>query len=129
MRIDSIRLLHVARPLVVPESFGNAELTRRESVLVELRSGRHSGWAQADPGTAPAATGQWAAASLLCLKDWLAPQLVGQDLTSGESLQRQIGHVAGNPAAKVGSTSPGGVWPRPSARSRSNRSSERLRRT
>ena len=51
MQIDSLRLLHLAEPLAVPESFGDFPLDRQESVLVELRSGAHSAWGQADPGT------------------------------------------------------------------------------
>ncbi len=53
MLIDSIRLVHVAQPVAVAEPFGDRQLDRHESVLVELRSGEHSAWGQADPGTAP----------------------------------------------------------------------------
>ncbi len=38
---------------------------------------------------------------MLCLKDWLAPEIVGQDLTSGEALQQRLQHVVGNSAAKA----------------------------
>ena len=101
MHIDSVRVLHIARPLSRPETFGDRPLTRHESVLVELRSSSHSGWGEADPGTAPAESGQWAGAAYLCLKDWLVPQVVGQDLASGRALDERLRHVGGNSAAKA----------------------------
>jgi O-succinylbenzoate synthase len=101
MQIDSIRLVHVARPLAAPELFGQRELTRHESVLVELQSGEHSAWGEADPGSAPGDSAEWAGGALLCLKDWLAPALIGQDVTSGQVLQDHLRHVAGNQAAKA----------------------------
>ncbi len=101
MHIDSIRLVHVARPPTAGEPFGNREIGRHESVLVELRSGEHVAWGEADPGTAPGESGQWAGGAFLCLKDWLAPALVGQDLASGQDLQERLRHVAGNSAAKA----------------------------
>ncbi len=101
MHIDSIRLLHVARPLLQSEQFGHRELTSRESVFVQLRSGQHAAWGHADPGTAPGESCQWAAGVFLCLKQWLAPALVGQDIPSGQALQERMQHVVGNQAAKA----------------------------
>ncbi len=45
-------------------------------------------------------SGEWAAGAFGCLRDWLAPTLVGKSLASGEALQQALASFQGNTAAK-----------------------------
>lgn len=76
------------------------ETVDQESVLVRMVSGDQSGWGEASPGRAPVHSPEWTEGVMACLRDWLAPQLVGQDITSGGELQERLARFRGNPMAK-----------------------------
>ena len=101
MLIDSIEIHHVEMPLVYPfrTAFGdNASIA---SVLVKLTSGKQSGWGEASPWAAPLYSPEWTAGAFAVLRDWLAPQLVGKELTTGAQLQAQLAPFKGNYFAKA----------------------------
>jgi len=88
-------------PLVYPfrTAFGNdAEIA---SVLVKLVSGDQFGWSETSPWAAPAYSPEWAAGTFMLIRDWLAPRVLGKDITSGEHLQAELGAVKGNYFAKA----------------------------
>jgi O-succinylbenzoate synthase len=101
MHIDQIRVLYLAMPRARPEEFGTRRLTTCETVLVGMSSGGVTGWGEASPGTVPDAASEWAHGAFLCLKEWLAPELLGADVPTGESLQQRLAHVCGNAAGKA----------------------------
>ena len=101
MRIDAIDIYHVAMPLISPWRTAYGEDYTIDSVLVRLRSGDHEGWGEATPFAAPCYSAEWAAGAFGLVRDWLAPALLGQDVTSGEDLQRRLAHFKGNPFAKA----------------------------
>ncbi|HEY1784688.1 MAG TPA: enolase C-terminal domain-like protein [Pirellulales bacterium] len=101
MHIDQIRVLYLAMPRAKPEEFGTRRLTTCETVLVGMSSGGLTGWGEASPGTVPDVASEWAHGAFLCLKEWLAPELLGADVPTGESLQQRLAHVSGNAAGKA----------------------------
>ncbi|HTU25380.1 MAG TPA: enolase C-terminal domain-like protein [Pirellulales bacterium] len=101
MHIDQIRVLYLAMPRRTVETFGTRRLTTSETVLVGMSSGGVTGWGEACPGTVPGGSSEWAHGAFLCLKEWLAPELLGTDLPSGQALQDRLAHVAGNAAGKA----------------------------
>ncbi len=101
MHIDQIRVLYLAMPLAQPETFGTRRLTTFESVLVGMSSGGVTGWGEASPGTVPAEGSQWAHGAFLCLKEWLAPELLHTDLPTSATLGERLAHVRGNAAGKA----------------------------
>jgi O-succinylbenzoate synthase len=84
MVIDSIQLFRVTEA----------------SVLVQLTSGEQSGWGEACVGREPVETSEWAGGVFACLRDFLAPAVLGQSILSGEQLQELTGRFQGNLAAK-----------------------------
>ena len=44
---------------------------------------------------------EWSAGAFACLRDWLAPELVGRSLASGEKLQEALRTFQGNTHAKA----------------------------
>ena len=102
MRIDRIDLYHVAMPLIYPwrTAYGDDHVI--ESVLVRMQSGDVVGWGETRPLAAPTYSPEWAAGVFHVAKTWLAPRLVGQDITRGPQLQGRLGLIKGNPFAKAG---------------------------
>lgn len=101
MYIDSIELYRVNMPLVYPfrTAFGNDASI--ESVLVKLVSGNHYGWGESSPWAMPAYSPEYAAGVFALLQNWLAPCLLGKDISSGRHLQDELSAFKGNPFAKA----------------------------
>lgn len=101
MKIDRIDIFHVRMPLVYPfrTAFGNDQVI--ESILVRLQSEGGHGWGEATPWQMPGYSPEFAGGAFLVIRDFMASQLAGQDVTSGMDLQQRLGHVKGNPFAKA----------------------------
>jgi O-succinylbenzoate synthase len=100
MRIDAIELFHVAMPLLEPWRTAYGEDATVESILVRMQSGNHVAWGESSPLAAPCYSSEWAGGVFACLREWLAPALVGQSIDSGAELQSKLAHFKGNPFAK-----------------------------
>ena len=96
MHIDSIQLFRV--PLASSKSNFAANL---ESVLVAISSGGQIGWSVVSLAAAPLDGPEWSGGLFACLRDWLAPALVGQSISSGEALQKTLQAFQGNARAKA----------------------------
>jgi O-succinylbenzoate synthase len=101
MQIDAIEVFHVAMPLISPWRTAYGEDAAIEAVLVRMQSGEHVGWGEAAPFAAPCYSPEFAAAAFLCVRDWLAPALLGQWVETGDDLQAKLATYKGNPFAKA----------------------------
>jgi o-succinylbenzoate synthase len=101
MRIDRIELFHVAMPLIYPWKTAYGEDAAIHSVLCRMTSGSVDAWGEAAPFAAPCYSPEWAAGIFGVNRDWLAPALLGQDVTSGDDLQERLAVYKGNPFAKA----------------------------
>lgn len=101
MIIDRIDIYHVAMPLLYPWRTAYGEDAAAESVLVQMHSQGCSAWGESAPLAAPCYSPEWAGGVFALVRDWLAPAIVGQDVTSGEDLQQRLAHFKGNPFAKA----------------------------
>jgi o-succinylbenzoate synthase len=102
MRIDRIDLYHVAMPLIRAWRTAYGEDAVVESVLVRLEGGGAVGWGETCSLATPTYSPEWAAGVFHVARTWLAPRLVGQDITSGTQLQERLALIKGNPFAKAG---------------------------
>lgn len=100
MRIDEIRVYHVAMPLIAPWKTSFSVMTAIDSVLVRLSGGGEVGWGEAAPYAAPQFCPEWAAGCFQLIRDVFAPQLLGQDVTSGADLRARLSPFKGNHFAK-----------------------------
>ncbi|MBS0209820.1 MAG: o-succinylbenzoate synthase [Planctomycetes bacterium] len=100
MHIDAIDVFHVAMPLIRPWRTAYGDDATIESVLVCLHSGSLHAWGESTPFAAPCYSPEWAAGAFACVRDWLAPALVGQRIGSGDELQDRLKHFKGNSFAK-----------------------------
>jgi O-succinylbenzoate synthase len=101
MRIEAIDIYHVRMPLIQPWRTAYGEDPAGESILVRFQSGEHSGWGESSPLAAPCYSPEWAGGVFACVRDWLAPAVIGQSFGSGQELQEGLQHFKGNPFAKA----------------------------
>ena len=101
MQIDSIDIFHLGLPLRSPLSTPLGPRDKLETILVALHSGDTTGWGEASPGNAPLSGSEWAAGVFAVLRDWLAPAVVGQNVSSGDDLQKLFEPFCGNQYAKA----------------------------
>jgi len=100
MRIDQIEMRQVAMPLLHPWKTASHEATAIHAVFVRLESDGVSAWGEAAPLSDPTYSPEWAGGAFPTMVDWLAPALLGADVTSGDDLQRRLGIFKGNYFAK-----------------------------
>ncbi|MGI9659023.1 MAG: o-succinylbenzoate synthase [Gaiellaceae bacterium] len=100
MRIDAIEIRHVAMPLLNPWKTASHEATAIHAVFARLESGGVSAWGEAAPLSDPTYSPEWATTAFVTMEAWLAPTLLGADVTSGEDLQDRLGIFKGNYFAK-----------------------------
>ena len=100
-RIESIEIYRVAMPLIYPfrTSFGDNDTI--ESVLLKITSGDLHGWGESAPWHHPAYTSECGAGVFMMIRDFLGPTLLGQEVSSGEELQKKLSPVKGNYFAKA----------------------------
>ncbi len=101
MQIDSIEVLHLALPLKQSLETKAGSLETLETVLVRVQSGEAAGWGEASPGNAPIAGPDWAGGAFRCIKDWLAPVVVGTEVETPEVLTERFKPFHGNQFAKA----------------------------
>lgn len=101
MRIEAVRIHHVAMPLIQPWRTAYGEDKAVESVLIELCGEGISAWSESTPLAAPCYSPEWAGGVFAVLRDWLAPAVVGRSFDSGQALGQHLRHFKGNPFAKA----------------------------
>ena len=102
MKIDSIEIIRVAMPLISPFTTAYGSDDTIESVLVKLTSGDLHGWGESCPLKAPTYSPECAAAQFVVSREFVAPLLIGQDLSSGPEVQERLSPLKGNFFAKGG---------------------------
>jgi O-succinylbenzoate synthase len=101
MRIDRIDLFHVRMPLIYPWRTAYGEDADIEAVLCRMTSGSVEAWGESSPLAAPCYSPEWAGGVFAVCKQWLAPQLLHHDVTSGDDLQQRLSLFKGNSFAKA----------------------------
>lgn len=101
MHIDRIDLFHVRMPLIYPWRTAYGEDADIESVLCRMTSGSVEAWGESSPLAAPCYSPEWAGGIFATCKQWLAPQLLNQDIPSGDALQKKLSLFKGNSFAKA----------------------------
>ncbi|GAB4139876.1 enolase C-terminal domain-like protein [Thermopirellula anaerolimosa] len=88
-------------PETVPYSEGWPQWTGVRTVVVRLRTNRGDGWGEASPGNAPFMTAEWSDATFRCLRDWMAPRIVGRDIADAGQLQGLLTPIKGHRYARA----------------------------
>ena len=97
MRISRIELRRVAMPLISPWRTAYGEDHTIESVLVRFGAGDVHGWGESCSLRDPTYSSECAATQFIISKQFIAPLLLGQDIQSGEELQRRLSAILSHP--------------------------------
>ena len=99
--IERIELYHVRMPLRSPwvTAYGSDEAI--DSVLVRLTSGSAYGWGEATPLRFPTYSPEWGTGVFMVVRDVLSPVIIGEEISSGQDLQRRFSSIKGNQFAKA----------------------------
>jgi O-succinylbenzoate synthase len=102
MHIEGIDIRHISLPLVHPfeTSFGREEV--RQTVLVSVHSGGLTGWGEAATSAGPWYEYETVETCLHALTQFLAPMVVGQDVSTPEDAAHLMSRVRGHNLAKMG---------------------------
>jgi O-succinylbenzoate synthase len=102
MKIEQIELSHVVMRLVAPfeTSFGVEQ--DRACIVVTMRAGGLTGYGECVAAVEPGYSYETTATAWHILRDFLAPAVLGQELTDIPSLVARYARVRGNPLAKAG---------------------------
>ena len=102
MKLDSLTLYHLHLPLVSPFATSFGSIDHKECVLIELHAEGFVGYGESaverDPGYNYETTGT----AWHILKDFVAPLLLGEDVTDAADFQRRVEGIRGHFLAKAG---------------------------
>jgi len=101
VRIERIDVFHVAMPLIYPfrTAFGNTRTV--ESVLVRMCCAGAEGWGEAAPWSPPCYSAEYAGGAFAVICRFMAPRVLGRDISRAEQLQALLEPIKGNFFAKA----------------------------
>jgi O-succinylbenzoate synthase len=102
MKIESITLHHISMPLVAPFETSFGRETDRQCVLITLQAEGLTGYGECVATRDPGYNYETAGTAWHILKDFVAPLLLGQDVTTAEDFQRRVEGIRGHHLAKAG---------------------------
>ena len=101
MKVDQVTVFHLKMDLIHPWVTAYGSDHSIESIFVRMRSDGLEGWGESCPLGGPFYSSEYAAGCFGVLRDWLAPRLIGSEVSSGDELQRRLAPVKGNYFAKA----------------------------
>jgi O-succinylbenzoate synthase len=100
-RVLSVELRLIGLPLVRPFRTSFGEMTRKEAVLVRVRTDDAEGWGECVAGPEPDYSEEWNDGVWLVLRDLLAPAVLDAGQVTAEGLDEVLSFVRGHPMAKA----------------------------
>ncbi len=88
-------------PLISPWRTAYGEDADIHSVLCRMSSGSVDAWGEASSLAAPCYSPEWAGGVFATARNWLAPSLIGEEITDGSQLQSRLAVFKGNQFAKA----------------------------
>jgi O-succinylbenzoate synthase len=102
MKIESITLHHITMPLVAPFETSFGRETDRQCVLITLQADGLTGYGECVATRDPGYNYETAGTAWHILKDFVAPLLLGQDVTDAQDFQKRVEGIRGHHLAKAG---------------------------
>lgn len=100
MKITGVNLYRVRMPLLEPWLTAYGTQAHIESLFVQLVSEDAEGWGECSTAPFPLYNSEYTAGAFALARDVLAPELLGRDVPSGQSLQGIFARFKGNEFAK-----------------------------
>ena len=102
MKIESITLHHISMPLVAPFETSFGRETDRQCVLITLRADGLLGYGECVATRDPGYNYETAGTAWHILKEFVAPLILGKDLSNAEDFQKRVEGIRGHHLAKAG---------------------------
>lgn len=96
MRIDALELRLVEMPLVTPFTTSFGTETNRPCLIARLTADGVDGWGECVAGSGPWYSYETAETAWHLILDFIAPALVGQDVTDAADLWRRLARIRGH---------------------------------
>jgi O-succinylbenzoate synthase len=102
MKIESLTLHHISMPLVAPFETSFGRETDRECVIITLNADGLTGYGECVATRDPGYNYETSGTAWHILKDFVAPLILGQDVTDAEDFQKRVEGIRGHHLAKAG---------------------------
>ncbi len=102
MKISSLTLTHLRMPLVSPFETSFGRQSERDCILVTLRADGLTGYGECVADRAPGYSYETSGTAWHVLKDFIAPLILGQEVTDALDFQRRVDGIRGHNLAKAG---------------------------
>ncbi len=102
MKIESITLHHISMPLVAPFETSFGRETDRQCVLITLQADGVTGYGECVATRDPGYNYETAGTAWHILTEFVAPLILGQDVTGAADFQRRVEGIRGHHLAKAG---------------------------
>jgi o-succinylbenzoate synthase len=102
MKIESITLHHISMPLVAPFETSFGRETDRQCVLITLRADGLTGYGECVATRDPGYNYETAGTAWHILKEFVAPLILGQDVSDAQDFQKRVEGIRGHHLAKAG---------------------------
>lgn len=102
MKIESITLYHISMPLVAPFETSFGRETDRQGILISVQSEGLTGYGECVATRDPGYNYETAGTAWHILKDFIAPQILGEDVVDADDFQIRVAGIRGHHLAKAG---------------------------
>jgi O-succinylbenzoate synthase len=102
MKLDSLTLNHLRMPLVAPFETSFGRTTERECIIIAIKSEGLTGYGECVAERDPGYSYETAGTAWHIIKDFIAPLIIGQDISDANDFQRRIETIRGHHLAKAG---------------------------
>jgi O-succinylbenzoate synthase len=102
MKIESLTLHHISMPLVAPFETSFGRETDRQCILITLQADGLTGYGECVATRDPGYNYETSGTAWHILKDFIAPLILGQDVSDAEDFQKRVEGIRGHHLAKAG---------------------------
>lgn len=102
MKLDSLTLNHLRMPLVAPFETSFGRTIERECIIIAIKSEGLTGYGECVAERDPGYSYETAGTAWHIIQDFIAPLIIGQDISDANDFQRRIDTIRGHHLAKAG---------------------------
>jgi O-succinylbenzoate synthase len=102
VKIDSLTLYHICLPLVAPFATSFGSIDHKECILVRLNAEGLTGYGESSVERDPGYNYETTGTAWHILKEFVAPLILGQDVSDANDFQRRVAGIRGHHLAKAG---------------------------
>jgi len=102
MKIESLTLHHISMPLVAPFETSFGRESDRECIIISLNADGLTGYGECVATRDPGYNYETSGTAWHILKDFIAPLILGKDISDADDFQKRVEGIRGHHLAKAG---------------------------